>query len=122
MYAASERQYTAVGKNAQVPMGGIYATSDGKWSEEIDTQVVKANADLRELNRSVVMKRELSKTADLSVLKSVFVPIPTYGHESWIMTKKYYLRCKRQKWDFCEECEVTQGRTDVRGRSGQNEV
>ena len=35
---------------------------------------------------SVVTKWELSNTAKLSVLKSVFVPILTYGHESRVMT------------------------------------
>ena len=46
------------------------------------------NAVLRELYRSVVTKRELSNTAELSVFKSVFVPILTYGDESWVMTEK----------------------------------
>ena len=35
----------------------------------------------------VVTKRELSNPAKLSVFKSVFVPILTYGHESWFMTE-----------------------------------
>jgi len=51
----------------------------------------------------VVTKQEISNTAKLSVLKSVFVPILTYGHESSVMTAKYYLKYKRQRWDFCEE-------------------
>jgi len=37
---------------------------------------------LRELYRSVVTKRELSNTANLSVIESFFVPILTKGHES----------------------------------------
>jgi len=37
---------------------------------------------LRELYFSVVMKRVLSKTAKVSVFKSVYVPILTCGHES----------------------------------------
>ena len=36
----------------------------------------------RELYCSVVAKRELSKTAKLSLFKSVFVPILTCVHES----------------------------------------
>jgi len=35
----------------------------------------------------VVTKRELSNTAKLSVFKSVFIPILTYGHESWVKTE-----------------------------------
>jgi len=51
------------------------------------TRICKANASLRRIYRSVVTKRELSNTAELSVFKSVFVPIFTYGNESWITTK-----------------------------------
>ena len=50
-------------------------------NKEIDTRIGKVNAALRELYCSVVAKRELSKTAKLSVFKLVFVPILTYGHE-----------------------------------------
>ena len=43
---------------------------------------------MRSLHHSVVIKRELSRKAKLSVFKSVFVSILTYGHESWIMTER----------------------------------
>ena len=43
---------------------------------------------MRALHYSVVMKRKLSKNAKLSIFKAVFVPILTYGHESWVMTKR----------------------------------
>jgi len=36
----------------------------------------------------VLTKRELSNTAKLSVFKSIFVPILTYGHESCVMTER----------------------------------
>ena len=47
-----------------------------------------ASAVMRALHYSVVMKRELSKKAKLSIFKAVFVPILTYGHESWVMTER----------------------------------
>jgi len=74
VYAASERQYTAAGREVQAPRSGIFA-SGGRWNEEIDTRIGNANAVLRELYRSVITKRELSNTTKLSVFKSVFVPI-----------------------------------------------
>ena len=40
------------------------------------------------LHHSVVMKRELSKKVNLSIFITDFVPILTYGHESWEMTRK----------------------------------
>jgi len=35
----------------------------------------------------VFTKRVFSNTVKLSVFKSIFVPILTYDHESWVMTK-----------------------------------
>ena len=67
---------------------GVVFASDERWREEIDTRIGKVNAVLRELYRSVVAKRELSNTTTLSAFKSVFVPILTYGRESWVMTER----------------------------------
>ena len=61
---------------------GVAFTSDGRQDEELDTRISKASAVMRALHYLVVMKRELSKKAKLSVFKAVFVPILTYGHES----------------------------------------
>jgi len=66
-------------------------TSDITHNTEIDeihTQIFKANAVLRELYLYVVRKREFSNTAKLSVFKSVFMPILTYAHESWVMAER----------------------------------
>jgi len=84
--------------------------------------LVKANPVLCELYRSVVRKRELSNIAKLSVFKSVCVPIPTNGHESWLMTERILPQVQAAKWDFRKEREVTQGRTEARWCSGQKEV
>jgi len=48
---------------------GVVFTSDASRKKRIDTRIDKANAVLRELYCSVVTKRELSKTAKLSVFK-----------------------------------------------------
>jgi len=85
---------------------GVVFTSGGRRSEEIDTRVGKAKAVLREFYCSVVTKRELSNTAKLSVCKSVFVPILTYGHESWVMTERIPTQVQEPKSFFCEESTV----------------
>jgi len=92
VYAASERQYTAAGEEVQAPRSGI--------CEEIDTWIGKANAVLRELYRCVVTKRELSNTIKLSVFKSVFVPILSYGHESWVMTERILTQVQAPEMGF----------------------
>jgi len=95
-------------------------TSGGRRSEEIDTRVGKANAVLREFYRSVVKKRELSNTAKLSVFKSVFVPILTYGHESWVMTERILTQVQAPKVGFLRRVHgVMKGLTEVKLRPGQ---
>ena len=59
---------------------GVAFTSEVRQDEELDTRIGKAGAVMRALHYSVVMKRELSKKAKLSIFKAVFVPILTYGH------------------------------------------
>ena len=54
----------------------------------------------------------------MSVFKWVCIPILTYSHESWLLTDKILSQMQAAKWDFCAECEVTQGRVEVRWRPG----
>ena len=61
---------------------GVAFTSAGRQDKALVTRIGKASAVMRALHYSGVMKRELSKKAKLSVFKTVFVPILTYGHES----------------------------------------
>jgi len=51
---------------------GVIFTSDGRWNREVDTRIGKAKAILRVLYCSAVIKRELSNTTKLSILKSFF--------------------------------------------------
>jgi len=119
-YAASERQYTVAVREVQVPRGGSLFASDGRWSEEIDTRISKANAVLREVDRSVITKWELSSTAKLSIFKSVFVPILTNGHEYWVITERILTQAQASEMGFLRRLHgVTQGRTEVRWRPGK---
>jgi len=78
----------------------ILFTSDSRQNKEIDVRIGKANAVLRELYRSVVTKRELLNTAKLSVFESVFVPIHTNGHESWVMTERILSQVQMAEMGF----------------------
>ena len=51
------------------------------------------------------MKRELSKKAKLSIFKSVFVPILTYGHESWVMIQRMRSQVQASEMRFLRRIE-----------------
>ncbi|XP_056588515.1 uncharacterized protein LOC130408985 [Triplophysa dalaica] len=67
---------------------GILFTSEGRMEREIDIRIGAASAVMRSLYRSVVMKKELSRKAKLSIYRSIYVPTLTYGHELWVMTER----------------------------------
>ena len=84
---------------------GIAFTSDGRQDEELDTRIGKASAVMRALHYSVVMKRESSKKAKLSIFKAVFVPIHTYGHESWVTTERMRSQVQASEMRFLRRIE-----------------
>jgi len=85
VYAASERN--TLQQLKEFKYIGVVFTSDGRWSEEADGWIAKANAVLHDLYCSVVTKPEVSSTTKLLVFKSVFVPILTCDPESWVVTE-----------------------------------
>ncbi|KAK3542821.1 hypothetical protein QTP70_004326 [Hemibagrus guttatus] len=54
----------------------------------IDRRIGAAAAVMRSMYRSVVVKKELSRKAKLSIYQSIYVPTLTYGHELWVMTER----------------------------------
>ena len=60
---------------------------------------------MRALHCSVVMKPEFSKKAKLSVFKAFFVPILTYGHESWVITERMRSQVQASKMSFLRKIE-----------------
>jgi len=70
------------------------------WRKEFDTRISKAKAVLREIYRSVVIKRELSNTGKLSV----FTSSPIVG----IRTTATYCRTTAT-WDNCHPGQLLPG-------------
>ncbi|KAK3505834.1 hypothetical protein QTP70_004994, partial [Hemibagrus guttatus] len=69
---------------------GVLFTSEGRMDREIDRRIGAAAAVMRSMYRSVVVKKELSRKAKLSIYQSIYVPQSTltYGHELWVMTER----------------------------------
>ncbi|KAK0156508.1 hypothetical protein N1851_000177 [Merluccius polli] len=57
---------------------GVLFTSEGRMEREID-RIGAASAVMRTLHGYVMVKRELSRKAKLSIYQSIFVPALTYG-------------------------------------------
>nr|XP_054604743.1 uncharacterized protein LOC129165490 [Nothobranchius furzeri]XP_054604744.1 uncharacterized protein LOC129165490 [Nothobranchius furzeri]XP_054604745.1 uncharacterized protein LOC129165491 [Nothobranchius furzeri] len=79
---------------------GVLFTSESRRDREIDRRIGSASAVMRALSRSVVVKRELSHKARLSIYRSIYVPILTYGHELWVKTERTRSRIQAAKISF----------------------
>ena len=79
---------------------GVLFTSEGRMEREINRRIGAASAVMRTLHRSVVVKRELSRKAKLSIYQSIFVPTLTYGHELWVVTERTRSRVQAAEMSF----------------------
>ncbi len=78
---------------------GVLFTSEGRIEREIDRRIGAASAVMRSMYRSVVVKKELSRKAKLSIYRSIYIPTLTYGHELWVMTER--TRSRIQAAEMC---------------------
>ncbi|KAK3556338.1 hypothetical protein QTP70_007102 [Hemibagrus guttatus] len=79
---------------------GVLFTSEGRMDREIDRRIGAAAAAMRSMYQSVVVKKELSRKAKLSIYQSIYVPTLTYGHELWVMTKRVRSRIQVAEMSF----------------------
>ncbi|GAA6083927.1 calmodulin-regulated spectrin-associated protein 1-B isoform X2, partial [Tachysurus ichikawai] len=67
---------------------------------EIDRRIGVSSAVMWSIYRSVVVKKELSRKAKLSIYQSIYVPTLTYGHELWVMTERTRSRIQAAEMSF----------------------
>ncbi|KAK0144605.1 Craniofacial development protein 2 [Merluccius polli] len=93
---------------------GVLFTSEGRMEREIDRRIGAASAVMRTLHGSVVVKRELSRKAKLSIYQSIYVPALTYGHELWVMTERTRSRVQAAEMSFLRRVARLSRRDRVR--------
>ena len=74
------------------------------------------------LYRSVVVKRELSRKAKLSIYRSIYVPTLTYGHELWVMTERIRSRIQASEMSFLRRVAGCSLRDRVKSSVTQEEL
>ncbi|TWW59288.1 hypothetical protein D4764_06G0008180 [Takifugu flavidus] len=101
---------------------GVLFTSEGRMEQEIDRWIGVVSAVMRTLHRSVVVKRELSQKAKLSIYRSIFVPTLTYGHELWVMTERTRSRVQTAEMSFLRRVAGLSLRDRVRSSAIREEL
>ncbi|TWW73493.1 hypothetical protein D4764_15G0008870 [Takifugu flavidus] len=90
--------------------------------QKIDRRIGAASAVMRTLHWSVVVKRELSQKAKLSIYRSIFIPTLTYGHELWVMTERTRSRVQAAKMSFLRRVAGLSLRDRVRSSAIREEL
>lgn len=67
---------------------GVLFRSEGRSERQINRRVGAAAAVFQLLYRYVVAKRELKQKAKISIYRSIFIPLTTYGHGLWFMNER----------------------------------
>ncbi len=89
---------------------------------EIDRRIGAVAAVMRSLYRSVVVKKELSRKAKLSIYQSIYVPTLTYGHELWVMTERTRSRIQAAEMSFLRRVAGRSLRDRVRSSVTREEL
>ncbi|KAK3544536.1 hypothetical protein QTP86_015589 [Hemibagrus guttatus] len=100
----------------------VLFTSEGRMDREIDRRISAAAAVMRSMYRSVVVKKELSRKAKLSIYQSIYVPTLTYGHELWVMTERVRSRIQAAEMSFLCRMAGRSLRDRVRSSVTQEEL
>ncbi|KAK3510172.1 hypothetical protein QTP70_026760 [Hemibagrus guttatus] len=101
---------------------GVLFTSEGRMDREIDRWIGAAAAVMRSMYRFVVVKKELSRKAKLSIYQSIYVPTLTYGHELWVMTERVRSRIQAAKMSFLRRVAGCSLRDRVRSSVTREEL
>ncbi|KAK3532990.1 hypothetical protein QTP70_006197 [Hemibagrus guttatus] len=101
---------------------GVLFTSEGRMDREIDRWIGAAAAVMRSVYRSVVVKKELSRKAKLSIYQSIYIHTFTYGHELWVMTKRVRSRIQVAEMSFLRRVAVRSLRDRVRSSVTREEL
>ena len=100
----------------------VLFTSEGRMEREIDRWIGAVAAVMWSLYCSVVVKRELSQKAKLSIYQSVYVPTLTYGHELWVMTERIRSQIQAAEMSFLRRVAGRSLRDRVRSSVTQEEL
>ncbi|KAK3523213.1 hypothetical protein QTP86_022937 [Hemibagrus guttatus] len=101
---------------------GVLFTSEGRMDREIDRRIGAAAAVMWSMYRSVVVKKELSRKAKLSIYQSIYVPTLTYGHELWVMTERVRSRIQAAEMSFLRRVAGRSLRDRVRSSVTREEL
>ncbi len=77
---------------------------------------------MQALRQTIVVKKELSRKAKLSIYQSIYVPTLTYGHKLWVVTERMRLWIQAAVMSFLRRVAGLSLRDRVRSSDIQKEL
>lgn len=101
---------------------GVHIQEDGRQVAELNDRISAAVKIYHALNRSLIGKREISRRTKLSVYKTIFCPILTYGCESWVLNNTMKSRLQAVEMKYLRRVKGITRRDRIRNEAVRNEL
>ena len=82
------------------PYLGITIEESGNQEIEINKRIGNALKMFYAMNKTFIQKKEVSEHTKTTVFKSIYIPILTYGCETWILTQKMKSKIQATEMKF----------------------
>ncbi|KAK3546694.1 hypothetical protein QTP70_031760, partial [Hemibagrus guttatus] len=101
---------------------GVMFMREGRMDRKLDRRIGAAAAVMRSMHRSVVVKKELSRKAKLSIYQSIYVPTLSYSRELWVMTERARSWIQAAEMSFLRKVAGRSLRDRVRSSATREEL
>ena len=66
---------------------GVIISSDGRMEKEVESRIGSATQVIGGMNKTVLKRKELSRSTKLKVVNATMIPTLLYGCETWCLSK-----------------------------------
>lgn len=101
---------------------GAVIDEKGDMEGEINNRIGAATRLYNALNRILISKREVSKLTKMKIYESVFVPVLTYGCESWVLSERQKSKLQACEMRYLRRAEGVTKRDRIRNEEIRNRL
>lgn len=101
---------------------GVNLNKDGKNEAEINERIEKAMRNYYALNNKFIRRKEISIKTKITVYKTIYKPVLTYGSESWVLTKQQKSRIQAAEMRYLRAIKGITRRDRIRNEIVRTEL
>nr|CAH7735643.1 unnamed protein product [Callosobruchus chinensis] len=101
---------------------GIVIQGDGTMEVEIKERLMKASKLYHTLRRSFICKKEISRKTKITVYKTIFRPVLTFGSESWLLSDRQKSKIQALEMKYLRGVKGVTRRDKIRNEVIRSEI